>query len=170
MRAWLSTIGGYLFGNGVFTDFTPPTYLSYMNTQGTRDAQRLNQFIRSIPWHTLVPRNGAVTAGSGTRDSETHVPAAASADGSLLLAYLPPQHTGSVTIDMSLMRSSTTARWWDPTNGAYTNDSVGLSNSGTRTFARPGNNSAGNADWLLVLTTAVSTTPPAAPTDLRIVR
>jgi hypothetical protein len=169
MRAWLSTIGGYLLGVGVFTDFTRSTYQSAMNTQGTLDAQRLHSFIRTIPWHTLSPRNSVVTAGSGTPDSETHVPAATSADGSLLLAYVPPQHTGTISIDMSVMRSSTTARWWDPTTGSYTNGSSGLPNSGTRTFTRPGNNSAGQGDWMLVLT-AGTYTAPASPMNVRILR
>jgi hypothetical protein len=167
MWAWLSTIGGYLFGNGIFTDFSSPTYLSHMNTEGTQDAQRLNEFIRTIPWYTLVPNNSAVTAGKGTTGNLTYVASAASRDGSLFLAYVPPQHTGSITIDMSVMKGTTSVRWWDPTSGSYVSDSSGLSNSGTRTFTPPGNNSAGSSDWLLVLT--ADGVAPDPPSDLQIV-
>ena len=49
------------------------------------------------------------------------------------------------------MRGSTTARWFDPTGGGY--QGIGtLPNSGTRGFAPPGANSAGDLDWVLILT------------------
>lgn len=152
MWAWLSTIGGYLFGNGVFTDFDSPTYLSHMNTQATLDAQRLNTLVRTLSWWLFSPDNAAISAGGGTINTETQVAVASASDGSLLLAYCPPSHSGTVTITMSRMRGATLSRWWDPTNGNFTADASGLSNSGTHAFTKPGNNSAGDADWLLVLT------------------
>lgn len=149
--AALSTIGGYLFGNGVFTSFDSPTYLSHMNTQATLDAQRQNAFMASVSWHTLVPNNAAITAGGGTANQETQVAAAVNPLGTLLLVYCPPSHTGTITVNMALMGGSTTSRWWDPTNATYTADASGLSNSGTHVFTKPGTNSAGDADWLLRL-------------------
>ncbi len=152
MWAWLSTIGGYFFMNGVFTDFTAGVYTSHMNTQGTLDCKRLNAFIRTINWHLLSPDNSAIAAGGGTANQETQVACASASNGSLLLAYCPPSHTGTVTIAMTRMSGTTTARWWDPTNGTYTAGGSGFANTGTRAFTKPGNNSAGDADWLLVLT------------------
>jgi hypothetical protein len=148
---WLTTIGGYTFGNGTFTSFVDPTYLSHMNTQGTLDAQRLNAFIRTIPWQTLVPNNAAITAGGGTINTADQVVAAVNPLGTLLLAYVPTSHTGTVTIDMTKMGGSTTARWYDPTNATYTAITSGLSNTGTHAFTLPGTNSAGDLDWVLRL-------------------
>ena len=52
---------------------------------------------------------------------------------------------------MSKMRGSTTGRWFDPTSGTY--QGIGtLPNSGTRSFAPPGVNAAGDRDWVLILT------------------
>jgi hypothetical protein len=168
MYAWLSTIGGYLFGNGVFTDFES-NYPQYMNTAGTLHAQRLNTFIQSIAWYTLAPETTAITANKGSTGNQTWVASAVSSDRGLFVAYMPPSHGGSITVDMSVMRSVTTARWWDPTNGSYSTPTTGLPNSGGRTFTRPGNNSAGQGDWMLVLT-AGTYTAPAPPTKVNIIR
>lgn len=159
MWAWLSTIGGYIFGNGILTNFVAPTYLPYLNTQGTRDCLRLNTFIRTINWQVLQPNNAAITAGGGTVNTDDQV-VAATATGidagsplykSLLLVYVPPAHTGAVTIDMTQMRGAALARWWDPTTGAYTPDASGIPASGTHNFTTPGNNAFGDPDWLLRL-------------------
>jgi hypothetical protein len=167
MYAWLSTIGGYLFGNGVFTDFTPPIYLNYMNTEGTRHARRLNEFIRTIPWQSLVPNTTAVTAGRGSTIDLSYVASAVSNDGSLFLAYVPPQHTGPITIDMSVMGGTTSTRWWDPMSGVYTTDVTGLPNAGSHVFTPPGTNSVGQTDWMLVLSSNRLALVP--PSNLRIV-
>lgn len=156
--AFFSTCSGGLFGNGVFTSFDSGVYTSHMNTQGTLDAARQNRYLSAKPWHTLVPTQSAITAGGGTADSETEVrcvcniTAAAPYTGTLLLVYLPPNHTGTVTLDMTKMGGTTLSRWWDPTTATYTADASGLANSGTHVFTRPGNNAAGEADWILELT------------------
>lgn len=151
---WLSSIGGYVSGNGYVWQFNPG-YTSHLNTPNTQDMTRLNAFIRSIEWWRLVPDQlggigTLVTAGKGSIDTTNYVTAAATPLGDLLVAYMGPGHTGSVTIDMTKMRGSTTARWYDPTNGNYT--AIGTyANTGTRAFTPPGNNSAGAGDWVLKL-------------------
>ncbi len=171
MYAWLSTIGGYLFGHGLFTEFaSSPDYRNYMNTPGTQNATRLNAFIKSIAWHTLVPNSSAITSGQGSAGNLTYIAGARSSDGSLYVAYRPPNHNGSFTVNMSVMSGTSSARWWDPMSGAYVNDASSLPNSGSRSFNPPGNNSAGQGDWMLVLSTSGGGPPaPTAPTNVRIV-
>lgn len=153
---WLTTIGGAIAGNSYVWQLNAG-WQSHLNTVNTQCMTVLWAFIRSITWHLLVPSGLAgsatiVTAGGGSSDSQTnYVAAAATPDGALMVAYVPPAHTGSVTIAMSIMRGTTRARWLDPTNGNYTLDSTGLSNSGTHAFTPPGTNSLGDADWALVL-------------------
>ena len=93
-----------------------------------------------------------LTSGQGSPSAEDFVAAAATRDGKLLVAYVPPAHSGSVTIDMSIVGSDMHGRWFDPTNGKYT-DIAGapFRNDGPRTFSPPGVNSAGEGDWVLVL-------------------
>ena len=67
------------------------------------------------------------------------------------MAYVPPAHSGPITVDMAAMSGPTRARWFDPTSAAYTDIGTGLANTGTRSFTPPGNNSVGAKDWVLVL-------------------
>jgi hypothetical protein len=152
---WLSTIGGYISGNGYVWPFNSG-WNTYLNTTGAQDMSRLNTFIKSIAWYNLVPSglNGMktlITAGAGTLGSANYVTAAATPTGNLLVAYIPPAHSGSITVDMTAMSGVTRARWFDPTNGVYTTSSTTLPNTGTRSFTPTGNNSAGQADWVLIL-------------------
>lgn len=165
---WLSTIGGYVAGNGFVWPFNSG-WETHLNTVGAQDLARLNAFIKSIRWWELVP-NGLgsigtlVTAGGGTLGSSnggalgTYVAAAANPNGSLLVAYVSPGHSGTVTIDMTKMAATSDARWFDPTDASYT--VIGsFANTGTHAFTLPTANSAGDHDFVLVLEV-----PPAVAT------
>jgi hypothetical protein len=155
---WLSTTGGYISGNGYVWPFLAPDWQDHLDTQGSRDMGRLNTFINSIRWYKLVPSglNGLrtlITAGGSDVTSSDYVSASATFDGTLLIAYIPPDHSGSITVDMTAMSDLTDARWFDPTNAAYINIATGLPNTGTEVFTPPGQNSTGENDWALILQT-----------------
>lgn len=164
-QGWLSSIAGYVTGNGFVWPFGS-AHASHLNTPGAQQCAILNAFIKSINWYRLVPSGlgtigTLVTAGGGTIDATTYVAAAASPLGELLVAYVGPGHTGTVTIDMTKVNGSITARWFDPTNGNYT--AIGtFANTGTRAFTIPGANSVGANDWVLRLDGTVIDTIPDA--------
>jgi hypothetical protein len=154
-RGWLSGIAGYVDGNGFVWPFRSG-WKAHLDTQGARDLARLNGFIRSIEWHTLVPDGlgpdgtRIVTQGAGTIDADDHIAAAATPDGSLLIAYFSPAHASSATIDTTRMRSTAVGRWFDPTSASYT--AIGeVPNTSARVFTPPRRNSAGDGDWVLRL-------------------
>lgn len=154
-RAIMNCPGGYTAGNA-FVWRMQAGWNAFLNTTGAQDMARLNAFWKSIRFDKLVPDGlgsigTLVTANAGTRDTDTSVSAAAAADGTLLLAYCGLS-SGNPTIDMTKMRGTTTANWFDPTNGTYTLISSSLANTGTHAFTKLGNNSAGEGDWVLVLT------------------
>jgi hypothetical protein len=159
---WLNSIGGYVAGNGYVWPFDRGSrlrlrarYLSHLDTQNTTDLAHLNALIRSISWYALVPDGLApvgvlVTEGRGTPDAAGYVAAAASPDGRLLLAYAGPGAHHAFRLDMTRMRGPVTARWFNPTTGAYT--SLGtLPNRSTHEFMPPGDNGTGYDDWALIL-------------------
>ena len=156
---WLTTIGGYISGNGYIWAFNSG-WKNHLNTQTAQDMARLNAFMQTYKWYELVPdglggMKQLITAGGGSggdSNNASSVAASATPDGKLLIAYIPPAHSGSVTIDMTAMSGSVTARWYDPTNASYTTVSGSpFTNTGTRAFTPTGNNSAGQKDWVLVL-------------------
>lgn len=161
--AWwgsIGSVGGYLMGNTyTWRGTTSPNWLDHLDTQTDNDCERLNAFIESYTnWYTLRPNglNGCptlITAGGGTSTtSSNYVTAALSSDAALLVAYRPPDHSGTTTFDMSVMAGSTLIRFFDPTDGTYTTEGTGISNSGTRVITWPGTNDAGDTDWALVMT------------------
>jgi hypothetical protein len=171
--AWLSSIGGYISGNGYVWPFKTGVWQNHLNTQTALDLGRLNTFVKSLTWYQLVPSGlgsmgTLITSGGSSVGSADYVAAAATPTGSLLVAYVPPAHTGSITVNMAAMSTQSNARWFDPTNGAYTAAGSSLPNSGGRVFTPPGNNSSGQPDWVLILTTSTATAP-AAPTGLHII-
>jgi hypothetical protein len=85
--------------------------------------------------------------------TNSYVTAARTSEGSLVMAYLPSSR--EITVDMSKLAGRATARWYDPTNGQYTDVSGSpFANAGSRQFTPPGSNSAGDGDWVLVIEAA----------------
>jgi Protein of unknown function (DUF4038)/Putative collagen-binding domain of a collagenase len=154
---WLSTIGGYISGNAYIWQFVDPIWQQHLNTQGAMDMSRLNGFIQSVNWWQLVPSglNGMSTLITYTDNADTsaaYVSAAAAKDGSLLVAYVPPAHTGSIDVNMSVLSKKVFAQWFDPTNATYhTINDAPFNNKGIHSFTPPGKNSTGENDWVLVL-------------------
>jgi hypothetical protein len=154
---WLSTIGGYISGNGYVWQFVDPVWQQHLNTQAALDMSRLNSFIRSVDWWKLVPSglNGMHTLIADVDNVDTsaaYVSAAAAKDGSLLVAYIPPAHTGSITVNMNALSSKVYSYWFDPTNAQYTTIAGSpFNNKDVQQFTTPGKNSTGENDWVLVL-------------------
>lgn len=155
---WLSGIGGYMSGNGYVWPFkATPDWTAHLNTQGAQDMARLNTFIRSIAWQNLVPSGlggmkTLVTAGGSTPAASDYVAASATPDGTLLIAYVSPAHSGTITIDMTAMSSPARGRWFNPATAVYTTIGAGtIANTGTTVFTPPGDNGTGFSDWVLVL-------------------
>jgi hypothetical protein len=88
--------------------------------------------------------------GWGSVTTNGYSPAAVTPDGSLMIAYMTSIRT--VAVDLSKLRGPVRAEWYDPTNGEYRRvaDSP-FANTGEREFTPPGNNAAGDGDWVLVL-------------------
>jgi hypothetical protein len=119
------------------------------------DMQVLNSFIQSIQWWTLVPSGldgmkNFITDGGGSDTGTDFVAAAANKDGTLLVAYIPPDHTGSITLDMTVFKENIKAYWIDPTNGKSTEiKGSPFINRGASQFTPPGSNLNGQNDWVL---------------------
>jgi hypothetical protein len=153
---WLSTIGGYISGNGYVWPF-PPDWKKHLDTQGSFDMGRLNNFIKSMPWWELVPSGldgmkPLISINGGVPSDPDYVAAAATRAGTFLVAYIPPSHKGSITVDMTVMKSNIKASWYDPTSGTFAAiPGTPFSNKGMQQFTPPGKNQNGDNDWVLFL-------------------
>ncbi|MBS1608667.1 MAG: DUF4038 domain-containing protein, partial [Bacteroidetes bacterium] len=143
---WLTTIGGYVAGNGYIWPFIEPRWEGHLNTPATVDMQKLNSFIKLYHWWELVPSGldgmkTLIVSGGGEPSDSDYVAASATPSENLLIAYIPPAHRGSITVDMTAMKGKITARWYDPTSGDYKKVAgPPFANKGKREFTPPGKN------------------------------
>jgi len=153
---WLSTIGGYIAGNGYIWPFIDP-WKKHLDTPGAMDLKVLNEFIRSIEWWELVPSGlggmeTLITSGGGAETEANYVTAAATPSGSLLIAYLPPIHDKTIVVNTTGMGKRVVASWLDPTNGKRINIPASpFVNTGEIKFTQESVNGRGEKDWVLVL-------------------
>jgi len=149
---------GQFYGNKYTWSFVPG-WESHIDTVGVTQLTIWKKFFSSLPWQNLIPDQDhkAVTAGLGTwgtfqtRVSQSdYCTAAKTPDGSYVIVYLPTART--VTVNMASLKASAHAKWFDPTNGTYTNVPGGpVANTGARQFTPPGKNHEGADDWVLLL-------------------
>ena len=166
----LSGATGQLYGNKYIWRFLPG-WQSHLDSPGVVQLGYMENLFGARKWYNLVPdqTHAFVTAGYGSFVSSSppatttsgrfagndYVTAAVTPDGSLGMAYLP--QGGTITVAMTKLQNTITARWFDP--GANTFRAIvgsPFSNTGTQQFTSPGNNSAGDPDWVLVLETGTS--------------
>lgn len=156
-----SILGGALsggwYGHGSIWGLVSGWQTHLATTAVTQFGSYLTAFFGALAVEKLVPdaAHSVVTAASGaanlTSGSNNYVTAAAAADGTLAVAYLP--QGGTITVALGGFAGNVTAQWWDPTNNTYATVSGSpFTNSSTHNFTPTGNNSAGASDWLLLLT------------------
>jgi len=169
----LSGATGQLYGNHHTVSFDAD-WQSYLDTTGATQLGYETRLLTSLPWYELVPdqNHSVVTAGYGTFAStgpvhtNDYATAARASDGSVVVVYMPTSRT--ITVDLSKLASTVTARWFDPTNGAYTPvPGSPFPNTGTRQFTPPGPNAEGSGDWVLLLQ-GPDSQPPSAPANLSV--
>jgi hypothetical protein len=142
---------GTLYGNRYVWPFQRGRWQHALTMPGALDMQRMGTLMRSLDWASLVPSELSgmrrlVTSDNGAFQPPRadHVAAAATPDGKLLVAYVPPFGEGSqaVSLDAAHMRR---ARWWDPTTGGF------VAAQRSAHYTTPGANASGTNDWVLVL-------------------
>ena len=172
----LSGMCGQIYGNGfVSTSFetSPGANIrvggynagGWRNNMATTGAAHLliwKNFFNSIAWYNLVPDQAHVvgTAGYGslpTRGTKfgktTYNTVAATPDGTCAVAYFLYGQTPALTVNMAKFAGPVTAQWFNPTNGTYSKISGSpFANTGRHNFSPSGNNSAGDPDFVLLLT------------------
>jgi len=157
----------WMFGGPRGTPRNPKPRLDWragMDRQASREMSHVKKLFESRLWQSLLPDQDhtAVTKGYGTfgEDNRTpggdYVTAARTADGKLVMAYVPSAGTTprTITVNMSRLSGPANARWYNPTDGTYREiDGSPFANSGSRDVTTPGDNGTGTSDWVLVLET-----------------
>jgi hypothetical protein len=156
--AMLSGGKGQFYGN-MYTWSFKPGWQNNIDTPGVAQLTIWKNFFSALPWQDLVPDqdHSVLTAGFGSfGDMKTPVSksdyatASKTPDGGFVVAYMPTART--ITVNLASLKANASAKWFDPTNGAYTSiPGQPFPNQGTRTFTPPEKNHAGDSDWVLLL-------------------
>jgi hypothetical protein len=157
----LSGATGQVYGSR-YTWRLPPGWLSRLDSPGAAQLALMRGLFASRRWYDLVPDQDhtvlvdgfgvPATLGTGSVTTDTYATAARTADGTLVVAYMPTLRT--MTVDMAKLAGPAAARWYDPTNGTYTAAGSPLPSAGRYRFGPPGHNHDGDGDWVLLLETA----------------
>ena len=166
-QAALSGTGGAFFGNRDMWEFSTDTFGSGYNfghqrwqlslgSPGAQDMTRLGSLFQSLSWWKLVPATTGgmrtlITSGGSSIGSGTYVTAAAATDGTLLVAYVPPTGSRTITVDLSVMSGPARTRWYSPATGQFTTIATAQPNATGTTFTTPGDNGANANDWVLII-------------------
>jgi hypothetical protein len=165
----LSGGAGQLYGSFYVRHFDAG-WQQHLASIGVTQFGYVNALFSHRAWWNLVPdqTHTFLTGGTGTFASggplhtNDYATAALSPDGTLGMVYAPTSRT--MTLDLTRMAGPVTAEWYDPTNGVFSSSAGSpFPNSAGQTFTPPGANSAGDPDWVLVLTAAPGG-PSATPT------
>jgi hypothetical protein len=151
-------LAGYMYGSS-FYDFHAG-WQKGIDTTAVTELGYWRALLTSVPWYRLVPdqNHSVVTAGFGTAtgngsgniETDNFVTTSATADGTLVMSYLPELMT--ITVDMTKLKGPARARWYDPTDGIYTTVAGSpFANTGTQNFKAPGAHPSGGQDWVLVI-------------------
>jgi Protein of unknown function (DUF4038) len=147
--AWASGEPANVTTNGgAWYTSTMPAISSYI--QGLNGWWKLHPDGLPGGTRTLVTSGGGSPTAIGsniyyTSNTDSYVTAAYAADGTLAVIYCGLHY--SITIDQTKMAPGYTAAWVDPASCAVTSTTAGSTYNSTPL----GNNSAGYADWVLVL-------------------
>ena len=152
---------GQFYGN-LYTWSFKDGWQTHIDTPGVAQLTIWKNFFAALPWHVLEPdeTHAVLTAGFGspgdmnTRVSKSdYATAAKTPDGTQVVVYMPTRRT--VTLNMAAFPAPASARWFDPTNGAYTDvQGSPIANKGTSQFTPPEKNHDGEGDWVLLLSAA----------------
>jgi hypothetical protein len=113
-------------------------------------AGRIAVWVAHFPSLERFVRRARTTRYIGANECAT---AARTDDGSLVIAYTPTPRP--LTVDMTRLAGPAIARWYDPTDGSFTDiGRAPIANVGNLTFRPPDQNRAGDGDWVLILETA----------------
>lgn len=166
---WTVTWGGvgHFFG----TNKTWQGTMSQWQTE-TSGATAIYSQLARIPalfatltaWETMVPdrshvfqTGGRGTFNGGSLDTDTFAAVAYIPSGKVAIGYFPSSRSG-ITFDTTKLSGTVTAYWLDPTNGSTST----ISNPAAPTY--PGNNAAGDPDWVIVFAGTTVVTGTAAVT------
>ena len=140
------------------SDGTESSWAAELHSPGTQEALHVHAFFEGITWWRLVPLGLDRTAdpiAAGQLPGDRHIAVAASPEGDLLLAYVPPNAAGirNFALDLSYVRRGTRARWYDPSTGVFLPGARLPSKEAEVELESPGKNGSGVNDWVLLVDT-----------------
>jgi hypothetical protein len=156
----LSGAAGSFYGNHEVWPLTA-SWKAHMSDPGAAQMRHVQALFGPRAWYELVPdQDGSVIVSGagdfsarGNAQDNTYATTARTDNGTLVMTYMPTARP--VTTDMRRLSAPATARWYDPTTGAYAGISGSpFANTGQHTFTPPtAPHADGFTDWVLVLET-----------------
>jgi hypothetical protein len=106
----------------------------------------------NIDWPALRPDvdHRFLTGGQDSIKGRDYALAAVSTDGSLAVCYIPTKRTVEVDLRQLSAGATSSAAWFDPTNGTVQPAASSGQAGDSVKFVTPAHNAGGDEDWVLV--------------------
>lgn len=160
-QALLCGASGHLYGNNPIWHFRHPglfpapyDWWQALGSDGAQSMTHLVNLFATLPWWTLTPDLDGKLVVDGRGDGWERVAGALSSDRRLAVIYFPKDRT--VTLDLTkLSGQAIAASWFDPSNGRERiTGKPFIPREGGSEVSPPGDNAAGEGDWVLLLRVA----------------
>lgn len=158
----LAGAAGHFYGNNPVWNFSAPVkvfpndqdWAEALDSRGARDMAILHRLFRDLRGACLSPdvtRRFLTVNKGGSWPGRGPSLAAAKADH-LLIAYVSAPRTVVLSLNMEIIEPPVQAFWYDPASGTKVPIPLSeLPQRGRKRIGPPGDNDAGDGDWVLVL-------------------
>jgi hypothetical protein len=151
-QALLTGAVGHFFGHRDIWPFKAG-WRRALESPGSVSMQHVRPLFEPRAWWRLQPdrEHRLLIDGAGRYGETDYAVLAFTDDARLAIAYVPTPR--AIKLDLEKLAHPLRARWYDPTNGAFSGDTRLVDGPRVREFTPPAKNAAGDADWVLVLET-----------------
>jgi hypothetical protein len=159
---WALTFGacGYTYGRrgvwgfdaaGSYGYILDGHWKSLLDSKGADNITKVAGLYSEIDWEKLEPDFDEKFILPVSSSDAGKITTALANDGTFGIAYFPESRSATLDLTRITVGKKVKAQWFDPTSGEYAEVTGSPFKKENRSFTTPGNNSDGDPDWVLIV-------------------
>jgi hypothetical protein len=124
---------------------------SLLDSKGADNITKVAGLYSEIDWDKLEPDFDEKFILPVSSSDAGKITTALANDGTFGIAYFPESRSATLDLTRITVGKKVKAQWFDPTSGEYAEVTGSPFKKENRSFTTPGNNSDGDPDWVLIV-------------------